>query len=783
MKYLIVLGGFFLCFFAQSQVVTTTSQLYSAINAAGPGTTITLADGTWNNVFIDIDKNATASNPITIEAQTPGAVLLTGNSRVYMEGEHLIVTGLVFQNPSNLVTSGSTIEPVIELKNCDYCKVLNNKIDHYNGTEAQKSMKFKWILADGQYNEIAYNSFIGKYGVGSIINDNRNNTAPDYLKIHHNYFAERTPINGLNDDNDQDAIRIGNSSTSLTDSYTEVYDNYFFDFFGEVEVISNKSGKNKYYNNTFRNYAGCLTLRHGNDCEVYGNYFFADNNYFTGGVRIIGENHKVYNNYIEGINSQKQNGSTSNSTGGINVSNGRLNSALNGYLQVKNTQVVNNTFVNCDLALRIGTNVGGDLFEEPENLTVANNIMYNTSSNPYQIITSPSGNSISQGNQTNVPTGQLVDDGNFHRIVSGSSPIDAAVGSYSFVTNDVLDGSRPTNVDAGAEEFGANGTKLPYTASDVGVNVGFVVAQIPELAVTPSSLNFGQCNASKTFEITSNVNWTITENIPWLTLSTTVGNGTTTVLATVNQNTSGSIRAGNIVLNETGGSLSATLSIQQSNTNVVDEIPIAGATSLGMLVSPNVAVANAFDDDLSTYWTGNPDTEPEVSITFDLGAPHLLSTIGINFWLADLWTTSFGVSVADNAAGPFTPVIFSASSAPTNSGVTTNTEQPFSLNNVTARYVKFIGLGNSSTSQNFSTIANVNIYGYFDCSSSAPCPALVIENADPIPETLYQAIEIESSGTVSNANVNFKAEDCILLKAGFQVDQGAMFEAVITDCP
>ncbi len=68
-------------------------------------------------------------------------------------------------------------------------------------------MKFKWILADGQHNEIAYNSFIGKYGIGSIINDNRNSTAPDYLKIHHNYFAGRTPINGLNDDNDQDAIR------------------------------------------------------------------------------------------------------------------------------------------------------------------------------------------------------------------------------------------------------------------------------------------------------------------------------------------------------------------------------------------------------------------------------------------------------------------------------------------------------------------------------------------------------------------------------------------------
>ncbi len=92
-------------------------------------------------------------------------------------------------------------------------------------------MKFKWVLADGQYNEIAYNSFIGKYGVGSIINDNRNSREPDYLKIHHNYFADRTPINGVNDDNDQDAIRIGNSSASLDDSFSKVYANYFYNLF------------------------------------------------------------------------------------------------------------------------------------------------------------------------------------------------------------------------------------------------------------------------------------------------------------------------------------------------------------------------------------------------------------------------------------------------------------------------------------------------------------------------------------------------------------------------
>ena len=470
------------------QLVTNTSELNNAISAASPGASIILANGTWNNIFVNINKNGTAANPILITAETPGSVLITGNSRFYMEGDYITVSGLIFQDANNLIVNGSYIKPVFELKECNYCKVVNNKIDSYNGTEFQKTLKFKWIyITNSQHVEIAYNSFIGKYGIGSIINDNRIQSNADYLKIHHNYFAGRTPINRINEDNNQDAIRIGTSLTSLTDSYSEVYENYFYNFFGEVEVISNKSGKNKYFNNTFRNYGGCLTLRHGNDCEVYGNYFFAENNNFTGGVRVIGERHKVYNNYIEGINSYKENGSFSSVTGGINVMNGKLNSALNEHFQVKDAQIINNTFVNCDYALRIGTSYNQN-DQEPENLIIANNIMYNTV-NSYVITTSPSGESHSYGNITSLQNSALIDDGKFHRLTSGSEPVDAGVGSYSFLNQDILGGNRDSNFDAGAEEFGASGTNLPYTSANVGVTVGFGSYQ-NNLGVTMAKLRY-----------------------------------------------------------------------------------------------------------------------------------------------------------------------------------------------------------------------------------------------------------------------------------------------------
>jgi len=716
-----------LCF---SQVVTNQTELNNAINAATPGTTIILADGTWNNVFIDIDKNGTAALPITITAQNSGAVLMTGNSRVYMEGDYLTVSGLVFQNPSNLVVNGGNIEPVFELKSCNYCKVINNKIDTYNGTEAQKALKFKWIYVDGQYNEIAYNSFVGKYGVGSIINDNRSSGGANYLKIHHNYFADRTPINGVGDDNDQDAIRIGTSTTSLSDSYSEVYDNYFYNFFGEIEIISNKSGQNKYYNNTFRKYSGCLTLRHGNNCEVYGNYFFAENNFYSAGVRVIGEGHKVYNNYIEGINSNKAGGALSNATGGINVTNGRLNSALNGYYQVKNAEIINNTFVNCDYGLRIGTQVSSDLDQEPINLTVANNIMYNTSVNAYQIVTAPSGTSPSLGNLTSLPTSDMADDGYFHRLTSGSSAIDAGVGSYSYLTQDVLGGNRGASFDAGAEEFGANGTFLPYDSSDVGVNLGFGAIETL-LDVEPSSINFGKYAGTLTFDIVSNVDWTITENAAWLSLDITSGSGAATVTATLTENTTGADRIGDIFIDEiAGGSgLSDTLSIVQLDAYLRSEITIVGATSVGMEVKPSITEANAYDDDFTTYWTGDPDTEPEVSITFDLDCLHPLIDIGINFWKADERTTTFSIAVADDTLGSFTTIVNSATSVIG----TVDAEQLFSLNGVIARYVKFTGIGNSSSS-NWTSIANVNIYGNSECDSTSTSSSVF--NNQPIEEAI-----------------------------------------------
>jgi poly(beta-D-mannuronate) lyase len=477
-----------------SQQVSTNYELNAAISNASAGTTIILANQTWTDVQININKTGTESNPITIKAQTPGNVFFEGRSNISLGGSYIIFEGVIFQNASGLITNGDKIEPIIEFRDtsnndCVNCIVRNIKIDSYNGTSSQETLKFKWIIIYGEYNEVSYSSFIGKNGVGSIINDNHNNSTPDYSKIHHNYFADRVPVNNdVNGLNDQDAIRIGVSTTSLSDSFTEVYDNFFNNWSGEVEIISNKCGSNKYYNNTFRDFQGTLTLRHGNNTEVYGNYFFANNNSFSGGIRVIGEDHKIYNNYIEGVNHRKPSGSGSGATGGINVSNGKPNSALNEYYQVKNVQIINNKLVNCDLAIRIGTKVNSALTLAPENLIVANNIMLNSSDSAFEETTVPFGTSIYEGNITQngnwdlinglnsnqtVTSGLLTSGSDFYNITSGSAALNSGLGTYNFLSTDITGGIRSTDFDTGAEEFNSGGTNLPYSIADVGLKLGF----------------------------------------------------------------------------------------------------------------------------------------------------------------------------------------------------------------------------------------------------------------------------------------------------------------------
>lgn len=154
----------------------------------------------------------------------------------------------------------------------------------------------------------------------------------------------------------------------MSDSYTTVEGNIFYHCNGEIEVISNKSGHNTIRNNMLYECTGTITLREGNFATVCGNYFIGNGIKETGGIRIIGENHKVRNNYFQGLTG-------TGLRAAISIMDAMPNSALSGYMQVKNPEVKNNTIINCAQAFEIGAGKRAGRDVAPQNVTLADNVV------------------------------------------------------------------------------------------------------------------------------------------------------------------------------------------------------------------------------------------------------------------------------------------------------------------------------------------------------------------------------------------------------------------------
>lgn len=433
---------------------STPSEISAALQQVQPGDTITMTNGIWTNAEILFKANGTAGDSILLRAETPGRVLLNGTSRLRIAGSYLIVSGLYFKGGSR--PSGSVIEFRENSGNlANHSRLTNTVIVDYNPPNINTD--YKWVSLYGVNNRVDHCYFRNKTHSGTTLVVWLSNT-PNYHRIDHNYFAFRPEL-GFNGG---ETIRIGTSDWSMYDSYTTVEYNYFEECNGETEIISNKSGHNTFRYNTFYDCDGILTLRHGNFAEVYGNFFFGANNTGAGGVRIIGEDHKVYNNYFQDLY-----GSGYHSP--LVFMNGVPNSPLNRYFQVKRALVMFNTFVNCRNTILVGAGKDSELSLPPLDCMIANNVVYTTNSG--QIIDyedtpvnmqyegnvmfgSPLGIDANPGITAVDPQLVFATD-SLWRPDNASPLIDAAVGNYPDVTNDVDGQPRDAAKDIGADEFSA----------------------------------------------------------------------------------------------------------------------------------------------------------------------------------------------------------------------------------------------------------------------------------------------------------------------------------------
>ncbi|MBM4168962.1 MAG: T9SS type A sorting domain-containing protein [Ignavibacteria bacterium] len=453
--------------------VSTVQQINSLISTLQPGDVVIMENKVWTNATVVFEATGTESQPIILRADTPGQVFLEGTSTLRIAGRWVVVDGLVFRNGYS--PSGGVIEFRRSTTLASDCRLTNTAIIDYN--PASDSTDYKWVSIYGFRNRVDNCYFKGKRHLGTTLvvwlpdSTNPNFNVPNYHRIDRNYFGFRPvyPINGA------ETIRVGDSNTSFSNSSTIVELNYFEECNGETEAISNKSCENVYRFNTFFKTQGTLTLRHGNRCLVEGNFFLGEEVSNTGGIRIIGEDHVVVNNYL----------SRTRGTGfrsAISMVNGVPNSLPNQYFQVKNALVAFNTLVDNRSNFDIGTTASGATLP-PLDCAIANNLVRGYTSPLLKYTTAPinmkyEGNiffgtslGITQppGITTNLNPELVLSTDGLWRPAATSPVRGGAQGNYPTVIEDMDGQPRTDPKDIGADQVSSSPiVRRPLTRNDVG---------------------------------------------------------------------------------------------------------------------------------------------------------------------------------------------------------------------------------------------------------------------------------------------------------------------------
>ncbi|MGB3775505.1 MAG: chondroitinase-B domain-containing protein, partial [Leeuwenhoekiella sp.] len=356
-------------------LVSTQKELRDAIKVVQPGETIVMKNGIWQDAAIVFYGEGSEDNLITLKAETPGGVILSGNSSIMLGGSYLSVEGLYIKN--GFTTENAVIRfKIDDARPAFHSQVTDCVIEDF--TTPDRNIQNHWIELWGQHNSITNNYIAGKTNRGPTIraflegNENINT----YHQIKDNHFGPRPRRGGPQGE----TMQLGSSNTSMTPAYINVEHNYFERCNGEVEIISSKSNYNTFKNNVFFESEGSLVLRHGNYATIDGNLFIGnDNSPFIGGIRVINTGHWIYNNYFYKLKGEEFRGA-------LAVMNGIPKSPLNRYNQVTDVVVAYNTYFDCKTPWHFG--VGANLSQRDvlpaseirsaraERMIVANNIIY-----------------------------------------------------------------------------------------------------------------------------------------------------------------------------------------------------------------------------------------------------------------------------------------------------------------------------------------------------------------------------------------------------------------------
>jgi poly(beta-D-mannuronate) lyase len=345
--------------------VGSISELNNAIANASAGDEIILADGTYTSQGrINFDARAvsplpTEETPITVRANTPGRVIITGgNSSVSIRGTYLIFAGFHFRD----ITSTGVLMELVAATHCRITNCLFERVNKTGGVIEVRGLNSdaSQFVGSSTYNQVDHCTFQNnrRVQIENFIVNHPRYVSPDLGNMHntysHNHFLNHV------ESSQEEAFQIGRGSDGYaaefsTDAYITIEYNLFENYHGDNELISNKSSSNTYRNNVVVNCMGALQIRGGDDCIIDGNIFYEDGSsdaQYYKGILTQGTGHRITNNYVEGPGSvigirYGNSGSRPNSAN-VTVANNTIRDSNRGYCFITGSEVAprNITFLN-----------------------------------------------------------------------------------------------------------------------------------------------------------------------------------------------------------------------------------------------------------------------------------------------------------------------------------------------------------------------------------------------------------------------------------------------------